>query len=336
MKKTAIFLALVLALGSLLGCCTAFAEADYTVGVVIKIAGNPFYVATDMGFAEAGEELNIDFITNGPAEATVEAQIQIIESFINQKVDGIAIAANDADALVPALQKAMDAGIPVISWDSAVAGDGRVIHVNQADTYEVGASQVRGLAETLNYEGEIAIVSAGATMTNQNAWNEASLKELEDAKYANMTMVDIVYGDDESEKSYNETMGLIKTYPNLKGIISPTTVGCAAVSKAVLDAGKVGEIFVTGIGLPSLQAEYVHAGVNDTFYIWNPIELGYLSAYTMKALLDGTITGAVGETFDGGHLGSFTVTEDGDYTQVVLGPPMEFDAENVDEYKDLF
>lgn len=309
---------------------------DYTVGVVIKIAGNPFYVATDMGFAEAGEELGINFITNGPSEATVEGQVQIIEGFINQKVDGIAIATNDFDAVGPALQKAMNAGIKVISWDSAVNPNSRAVHVNQADTFEIGASQVRGIAKTLNNEGEIAIVSAGATMSNQNAWNDASKKELEDPKYANMKLVDIVFGDDESEKSYNETLGLIKTYPNLKGIISPTTVGCAAVSKAIADAGKTGEIFVTGIGLPSLQAEYIKSGVNDTVYIWNPIDLGYLSAYTMKSLLNGEITGAAGETFDGGRLGKYTIIEDGSGTQVILGPPLELSKDNIDNFKDIF
>lgn len=345
-KKAGTFMmALLMAVGVVAGSGQAVSAAENSsdgaagakVGVVIKIAGNPFYVATDMGFAEAGEELGVEFITNGPSEATVEAQIQIIEGFINQKVDAIAIATNDFDAVVPALQKAQKAGIQVISWDSAVNPDGRTIHVNQAVASDIGACEIQGIAETIGYEGEIAIVSAGATMANQNAWIDAMKEELEKPEYEKMELVDTVYGDDESQKSYNETVGLLKTYPNLKGIISPTTVGIAAVCKAVEDQGLTGKVFVTGIGLPSLQAEYIHNGTCDTAYIWNPIDLGYLSAYTTYALLNEDITGEIGDTFSAGRLGDFEVTDDGaGGTEVVLGPPMELSEENVDQYKDIF
>lgn len=316
------------------------AEAGNTarkVGVVIKIAGNPFYEATDIGFAEAGEELGIKFITNGPSEATVEGQIQIIEGFISQKVDAIAIATNDFDAVVPALEKAKKAGIKVISWDSAVNPSGRLVHVNQAIASEIGASEIKGIAKTIGNSGEIAIVSAGATMVNQNAWVDAMKEELKKEEYKDIKLVDVVYGDDESQKSYNEALGLLKTYPDLKGIISPTTVGIAAVCKAVEDQKMTGKVYVTGIGLPSLQAEYIKNGTCDTAYIWNPIDLGYLSAYTTKALLDGEITGALGDKFSAGRLGDFEVTDDGaGGTEVVLGPPLELNKDNIDQYKEIF
>ncbi len=307
------------------------------VGVVIKIAGNPFYAATDLGFAEAGEELGIEFITNGPSEATVEGQIQIIEGFISQKVDAIAIATNDYEAVVPALNKAIEAGIKVISWDSAVNPSGRSVHVNQALASEIGSYEVMGMAKTIGYEGQIAIVSAGATMVNQNAWIDAMKEELKKDEYKDIELVDVVYGDDESQKSYNEALGLLKTYPDLKGIISPTTVGIAAVCKAVEDEGLTGKVYVSGIGLPSLQAEYIKNGTCDTAYIWNPIDLGYLSAYTTKALLDGEISGAIGDTFSAGRLGDFTVTDDGaNGSEVVLGPPLELNSENIDDFKNIF
>ena len=359
-KAITLLLAVLMVIGVLAGCGQAPAEESggtspstdqsseqpsseepstegLKVGVVIKIAGNPFYTATDIGFAEAGEELGVEFITNGPSEATVEEQIEIIEGFINQKVDAIAIATNDLNAVVPALQKAQNAGIKVISWDSAVSPEGRSVHVNQASATDIGASEIQGIAETIGYEGQIAIVSAGATMVNQNAWIDAMKVELEKPEYENMELVDIVYGDDETQKSYNEAIGLLKTYPDLKAIISPTTVGCAAVSKAVHDQGLTGKVYVTGVGLPSLQAEYIESGINDTVYIWNPIDLGYLSAYTTYALLQGDITGAVGETFSAGRLGEFEITDDGaGGTEVILGPPLELSKDNIDEYKDIF
>lgn len=194
-----------------------------------------------------------------------------------------------------------------------------------------------GMAKTIGYEGQIAIVSAGATMVNQNAWIDAMKEELKKDEYKDIELVDVVYGDDESQKSYNEALGLLKTYPDLKGIISPTTVGIAAVCKAVEDEGLTGKVYVTGIGLPSLQAEYIKNGTCDTAYIWNPIDLGYLSAYTTKALLDGEISGAIGDTFSAGRLGDFTVTDDGaNGSEVVLGPPLELNSENIDDFKNIF
>lgn len=307
------------------------------VGVVIKIAGNPFYAATDRGFAEAGEELGVEFITNGPSEATVEGQIQIIEGFINQKVDAIAIATNDFDAVSPALKKAEKAGIQVLSWDSAVNPDSRALHVNQADTADIGSCEIQGIAEAINYEGQIAVVSGSATMVNQNAWIDAMKTELEKEDYSKMELVDVVYGDEESQKTYNETLGLVKTYPDLKGIVSPTTAGLAAVCKAIEDQGLTGKIMVTGIGLPSLQADYIKSGLCKTAYIWNPIDLGYLAAYASDALLKGEITGAVGDKFEAGRLGSYEVVDDGaGGTEVILGPPLELTVDNIDEYKDIF
>lgn len=312
-------------------------EGTPKVGVVIKIAGNPFYEATDKGFAEAGKELGVEFITNGPSEATVEGQIQIIEGFINQKVDAIAIASNDMDAVGPALQKAEKAGIKVLSWDSAVNPDYRMLHVNQASTQDIGACQIKGIAEAIGYEGQIAVVSGSATMVNQNAWIDAMEEELSKEEYKNMELVDVVYGDEESQKTYNETLGLIKTYPELKGIISPTTAGLVAVCKAVDDQGLNGKVYVTGIGLPSLQADYIKSGLCPTAYIWNPIDLGYLAGYAADALIKGDITGAVGDTFEAGRLGSYEVTEDSDGgTEVILGEPLELNQDNIDEYKDIF
>ena len=152
-----------------------------------------------------------------------------------------------------------------------------------------------------------------------------------------MELVDVVYGDEESQKTYNETLGLIKTYPELKGIISPTTAGLVAVCKAVDDQGLNGKVYVTGIGLPSLQADYIKSGLCPTAYIWNPIDLGYLAGYAADALIKGDITGTVGETFEAGRLGNYEITEDSDGgTEVILGEPLELNKDNIDEYKDIF
>ncbi len=309
---------------------------SYTIAMVVKNLGNPFFEASKKGGEEVGQRLNSEFIFQGPATPTAEGQIEIIDALIAQKVDVIAITANDPDALVPVCKKAMDAGIKVVTWDSAVAPEGRQIFVNQADMEAIGRIEVQMLAEMIDYEGQIAILSAASTMANQNTWIEWMKEELKDPKYEKMELVGIVYGDDLREKSYTEAQGLFKSYPDLKGIISPTTVGIAATARAIKDAGLSGKVALTGLGLPSEMAEYILDGTCEEMALWNPIELGYLSTWVSYLMADGAITGQVGETFMGGKLGEFTVVAEDGGTMVILGPPFKFNAENINEWKDVY
>jgi rhamnose transport system substrate-binding protein len=153
--------------------------------------------------------------------------------------------------------------------------------------------------------------------------------ELTKPEYANIELVAVVYGDDEDEKSYNEALGLMKTYPDLEVIISPTTVGIAASSRAVQDADKVGQVLVTGLGLPNQMREYVKSGACPAFQLWNVVDLGYLAVYALDAVATGKVTGAPGETFTAGKLGEYTVGEDG---VILLGPPFTFDINNIDTF----
>ncbi len=309
----------------------------YKIGLVVKNLGNPFFEAVNRGAQEAAQELGDEVIFQGPATPTAEGQIEIIDALIAQRVDAIAITANDPEALVPVGKKAMDAGIKVVTFDSAVAPEGRQLFVNQADMEQIGRIQVQMLAEMINYEGEIAILSAASTMTNQNTWIEWMKKELEDPKYEKMKLVAVVYGDDLREKSYNEAQGLFKSYPDLKGIISPTTVGIAATARALQDAGLCGKIALTGLGLPSEMAEYIKNGCCQEMALWNPVDLGYLTVHATHALLAGAITAEAGKTFQAGKLGEYTTQDEGNGgVMILLGPPFRFNAENIDEWAKVY
>jgi len=297
--------------------------------LVPKNLGNPYFDAANQGAQEAAAELGVTVTYQGSATADPTEQIQLLNALIAQNVDGLAVSANDSDALVPTGAAAIDAGIPVVSWDSAIAPGGRTLHINQATAEGIGRAQIQLAAELAGGEGQIAILSATSTAPNQNEWIEWMNDELTKPEYANIELVATVYGDDEDEKSYNEALGLMKTYPDLKVIISPTTVGIAASSRAVQDSDKVGEVLVTGLGLPSQMREYVKSGASPAFQLWNPVDLGYLATYALDAVASGQITGAPGETFSAGRLGEYTVGDDG---VVLLGPPFTFDADNIDDF----
>lgn len=311
------------------------AEA-YTIGMIVKNSGNPFFEAAQRGGQAVVDEFGDTLIFQGPETATVEGQIALIEALIDQQVDGIAISANDPQALVPVCQSALEAGIKVISWDSGVAQEGRILHVNQADTELIGRGQVQMIAEMIDYEGQIAILSATSQATNQNAWIEWMKEELKDPKYANMELVATVYGDDEREKSYNEAIGLFASYPDLKGIISPTTVGVAATARALEDQGLNGQIQLTGLGLPSEMEEYILDGTCQAMALWNPTDLGYMAIYVTRALITGEITGAVGEKLVIGDFGEREIMDVGNGPEILLGPPFQFNAENIAEWADVY
>ena len=291
------------------GMTFASAEGDaLLIGVVYKQSGNPYFQAAVTGFEQAAGELGFTFMHDGPDDGSSDGQIRIIENYISMGVDAICVSANDPDALVSVLQEAMEEGIKVLSWDAEVSAEGRQLDVQPASAKSIALTQLESISESIGHEGQLAIVSAMATAPNQNLWIGFIEEALaNDPAYANIEYVGTVYGDDEYTKSYDETLGLINLYPDLKGIITPTTAGGPAVAKCVMDEGK--SIKVTGLTLASDMAEYIKAGVCDATFLWNPIELGYAAAYAAVALCNEEITGAVGDTYDVPGIGALVVEE---------------------------
>lgn len=310
---------------------TAMAQDNMRIALVVKALGIGFFEAAAEGAEEAAAELgNVEIIYTGPTDTTAEGQIEVINSLIAQGVDAIAISANDPDAVVPALKRAMDRGITVISWDSGVAEGGRQMHLNPSSTELIGNTIIKLAADHMPDGGEVAILSATATATNQNAWIEAAKGVL--PNYDGINLVATVYGDDLSDKSYREAQGLMASYPDLKAIIAPTTVGILASCQAVTDAGKIGEINVTGLGLPSEMAGCVDSGATKSFAIWNPIDLGYSATMLAHAIANGA-EAAPGAEIPMGRMGSVTLD---DTNSAAMSDPFTYDSSNIDQFKSIF
>jgi rhamnose transport system substrate-binding protein len=300
------------------------------VFVIPKQLGNPYFTTSDSvqsggalaalnALGESGTE------TSGTA-ATPASQLPVIQASITKGANALIVSATDPTALCPTLNAAMKRGITVVTYDSDAPGC-RSLFVNQASTAQIGTSEVDLLAAQLHDTGQIAVVSAAASATNQNAWIGYMRQEL--AKYPKMKLVTVVYGNDDPTTSTQVTQGLLQQYPNLAGIISPTTVGIAAAA-AVLDSPKYrGKIALTGLGTPNSLKKYVSDGTIKSFELWNPANLGYLAAYAAAAMASGTINGSQGQAFSAGRLGSFTIGAD---HTVLLGPPFVFNAGNIGQF----
>ncbi|MEV0128408.1 rhamnose ABC transporter substrate-binding protein [Dactylosporangium sp. NPDC050688] len=313
------------------------AASDGTVKSGLKVAflpkqvNNPYFDTSDnKGGKVAVEEFKGVYSETGPSEASPSAQVSYINTLSQQGANVIAVSANDKDAICGALNEARKAGAKVVTYDSDTKPECRDLFINQATSEGIAKIQIKLISDAIGPDGgEIAILSATANATNQNAWIEMMKTELAKPEYSKLKLVDTVYGDDDDQKSFQEAQGLLAKHPNLKGIISPTTVGVAAAGRYLSGSTYKGKVQLTGLGTPNQMKAYVKDGTVKAFALWNPADLGYLAAWAGASLASGVITGKEGEKFKAGKLGEFTVGKDG---TVLLGDPFTFNAGNVDQF----
>lgn len=334
-KRVAAVAALALSVALVATGCTAggdsgggSGEPNLSITFLPKNLGNAYFDTSNAGGAEAIAEFGGTYAEVGPATGSPDGQVSYINTLTQQGVGAIAISANDPTALCDAIAEARDAGVKIVTFDADTNPDCRDIFINQAEAEGIAKIEVDLIAEQIGGAGQIAILSATANATNQNAWIEI-MKEYLASDYPDIELVDVVYGDDDDQTSFDKTAALLQTYPDLKGIISPTTVGIAAAARYLQTSEYKGKVQLTGLGTPNQMRDYVNDGTVTAFALWNPADLGYLAAYAAKALIEGEITGAEGDTFEAGKLGSYTVGKDG---TVLLGDPYVFNKDNIADF----
>jgi rhamnose transport system substrate-binding protein len=299
-----------------------------TITMLPKNLGNPYFEASTAGAEEAAGELGATVEEVGPDTASPDAQVPFINTAAQQGVGALVVSANDPTAIGDALQEARDAGTKVVTFDSDTEPQFRDLFINQASAEGIADKQLELVSDQIGGEGEIAILSASANATNQNAWIEIMEEKLA-SDYPDIELVETVYGDDDDQTSFDKTAALLQSHPDLKGIVSPTTVGIAAAARYVSTSEYKGEVAVTGLGTPNQMREYVDDGTVEAFALWNPTDLGYLATQAAAALAAGDITGEEGDTFSAGRLGDFTVGADG---EVLLGEPYVYDESNIADF----
>ena len=302
---------------------------DISVTFLPKNLGNPYFEISDAAGQKAVEAYGGTYKEVGPDTGTPDGQVPFIDTAAQQHVGALVISADDPTAPCDSLKSAMDAGTKVVTFDSDTDPTCRNLFINQATADGIAKVEVDMIAEQIGDSGEIAILSAAANATNQNAWIALMKKDLS-ADHPNIKLVDTVYGNDDDQTSFDKTAALLSDHPDLKGIISPTTVGIAAAARYLSTSQYKGKVALTGLGTPNQMRAYVNDGTVKEFALWNPGDLGTLAAYAAKALVDGTITGAEGDKFTAGDLGDFTVGKD---ATVLLGDPFKFNKGNISQFK---
>jgi rhamnose transport system substrate-binding protein len=303
-----------------------------------KFLGILVFDQANAGAEEAAAELQnpekLQFLGPTP-ENSVAGQIEIVTNATTQGVDGIMLSNNAGDQIVPAAKAANDAGVTMVTWDSPVpTAEGEQVFVAQVDFNETGTVMADMALNILGEDGgKFAVLSASPDAANQNAWIEAMKTALKDPKYSKLELLDVVYGNDQSEDSYNQALALVDKYPDMELIMAPTTVGIAAAAKAMQDESLCDKVKVSGLGLPAEMVSYTLNGCAPEFALWSFTDLGYLTYYVTYLIATGQMEAADGVKFEAGRMGEYTITKDPTRDaglRVLMGPFTVYNKDNVE------
>jgi rhamnose transport system substrate-binding protein len=304
---------------------------------VAKCTGIAVFDQANDGAQEAAKELGTDnpeFIGPSTCEDPT-GQIETMTNAATQGVDAVMISNNAGEQIQSGVDAATDADVKVVSWDSPVpSGDGESLFVAQVDFDETGVVMADMARKILGDDGgKFAVLSASPDAANQNAWIKALETALKDDKYANLELVDTVYGNDDADESYNQALALVDKHPDIGLIMAPTTVGIAAAGKAMTDEGLCDKVKVSGLGLPAEMKAYTASGCAPEFALWSFSDLGYLTYYATYGIATGQIDAKEGQKFEAGRLGEYTIEKDPTRDaglRIVMGPFTVYDKDNID------
>jgi rhamnose transport system substrate-binding protein len=296
-----------------------------TVAMMPKSKGNAYFIACRKGAEEAAKELGVDLLWDGPRDPDPAAQNAIVDAWIIQGVDVIAVAVENREGMSSVLKKARSKGIRVITWDADTTPDARDFFVNQATPGGIAQTLVDHAAAILNAKGEYAIITASLTAGNMVEWQKA-IAAYNQSKYPDLKLVDLRPCDDKQQKAFEEANTILNAHKNCKLIMAICSPAVPGAAEAVKQSGRK-DVKVIGLGLPNENKKYVHDGFTEKVVLWNTMDLGYLAVHAAVALQKGTLK-AGDKAAKSGRLGEIEIAGD----QILLGKPFTFDKGNIDNF----
>jgi len=255
------------------------------IPLISKGFQHQFWQAVKQGSEKAAQELGVEVTFEGPeTESQVDKQIEMLQAALDKKPQAIALAALDSKAVIPLLQKAQAAGIPVVGFDSGVDSD---IPVATAATDNLKASALAAdkMAELIGGKGEIALVVHDQTSKTGVDRRDGFVNEIK-AKYPDIKIVDIQYGGGDQLKSTDLAKAIIQAHPDLKGIFGSNEGSAVGVVNAVTEL-KRNDIVVVGFDSGKAQMDAIRSGVMAGAITQDPIGIGYQAVKAAYAAYKG-------------------------------------------------
>lgn len=299
-------------------------EKEYTIAVIPKVSGIPYFNAVEEGVLEAGKDLNVHVTYSGPLIADWQQQEELVREYIEKEVDAIAISANDPEKLGPILMEAKQKGIVVMTWDSDTNEKYRKYFVSSVDPETLGRHVMDTLSLNMKEKGAYAIMTGSDNAATLKEWIKWMVVQQEE-NYPHMKLLEVGETNDNPQKAYMIAKQLLENYPELKGIIGSSSVGPPAAAQAVMDAEKVGEVAVVGLSSPNLVRSYLKNEALQVSTLWSPKKLGYLTVSVAKEILLGNEV-TDNKAFE--NVGVIRLIDD----TIIMGQPFDFTKENIDQY----
>ena len=303
---------------------TGSTDAKLRIGVMPKLVGIDYFNACEVGARQAAEELGVELIWDGPITNDVTRQAEMLDTWIARRLDAICVAPNDPHALAPTLRRARERSIRVLTWDADSDADSRDAFVNMATYDAIAEALVDDMGRQIGGAGQVAIVTGSLTAANQNAWMER-MRRHRAAAWPDMEIVTVRPSEEDQQLAFQVSQDLMKAYPGLRGLFAITSVAFPGAAEAVRQGGRGGDVAVVGLATPNAMRPYVKDGTVESVLLWNPVDLGYLTVHAATRLVR---DGALPASLPAGRLGTVAVADG----EVLLGPPMRFTADNIDDF----
>lgn len=311
---------------------------------VPKLIGIGYFNATSAGIQEAAAELgNVNATTDGPTSGDIVEQIEFIERYITQGVDGILFAANDPVAISPVLRDALSQGIHVVGYDANSEPDARTWFVNQAEFNGIAKAMADSLVAEIGEDGKFAIVTSSFTAPNQGRWI-AEMQAYMAQCYPNLTWLETVESQEDQNLAFQQTQTLINKYgAEMDGVLGMSSVAFPGAADAVQQAGlcspddaaegvgapdEESAIAIVGLSTPNQMKPFTENGCVESTVLWNPVDLGYAAVYVMRAVVDGELT-PESTSVMAGRLGELAVVNG---SEILLGAPFVYTEENIFDF----
>ncbi len=265
---------------------TGGSSSKKVIAVVPKGVSHLFWQTVKRGAEAAGKELNVEVLWKGPAaETDYTGQINIVEDFINKRVDGIVLAPSHGDSLVPVVEEANRVGIPVTIFDSGISTENYISYVS-TDNRAGGVVAANRMAEKLGSKGKVAIlgVKKGSVSTDER---EDGFQETIKQKYPGIQIVQFLYGEADRSKSLDRATDILTAHPDLNGFFASNESSTVGAVRAITEKGLAGKVVLVGFDSSPNLIEDLKAGALDSLVLQNPFRMGFEGVKTIVDKLNG-------------------------------------------------